>query len=301
MSTQQNNADIIARKGYLAVVNSEKLKQQMAASLTDSDPAAVRRIVAFMANAAMKTPQLYRCEAQSIMKVMLDCCTLGIEPNGRDAHVIPYRTKNGDIAQLLIDYKGMITLAMKSERIRSIRAEVVCENDLFRWTNGKVEHSIEWKKPRGDMYAVYATALYKDGTEETAVLTKEEVDSVRARSRSGNNGPWVTDYNEMAKKTAVRRLSKYLPLSPSAVAAVEYDNDQYDLDNARVIPVSTAAPKANADELAAALSGGASVVDAEPMAEPADAEPERPNPKKEIRKSDDLGLDVKEPYRDPNE
>ena len=192
MSTQQNNALVIARKEYLAVVNNEKLKQQMAASLTDSDPAAVRRIVAFMANAAMKTPQLYRCDSQSIMKVMLDCCTLGIEPNGRDAHVIPYRTKNGDIAQLLIDYKGMITLAMKSERIRSIRAEVVCENDLFRWTNGKVEHSIEWKKPRGDMYAVYATALYKDGTEETAVLTKEEVDSVRARSRSGNNGPWVT-------------------------------------------------------------------------------------------------------------
>lgn len=295
MSTQQNNAVVIARKEYLAVVNNEKLKQQMAASLTDSDPSAVRRIVAFMANAAMKTPQLYRCDSQSIMKVMLDCCTLGIEPNGRDAHVIPY----GSTATLIIDYKGMITLAMKSERIRSIRAEVVCENDDFEWHNGKVEHRINWKKPRGEMCAAYAVATFKDGTDICSVLTKDEVDAIRRRSRSGNSGPWVTDYNEMAKKSCCRRLSKFLPLSPAAAALVDYDNAEY--DDTRAAPMPTAAPKANADELAAALSGGASVVDAEPMDDPADAEPERPNPKKESRKSDDLGLDVKEPYRDPNE
>lgn len=258
----RNEAALAARKEYLSVVNSEKLAQQMAASLSENDPTAVRRIVAFMANAAMKTPGLYQCDKMSVMKVMLDCCTLGIEPNGRDAHVIPY----GTTAQLIVDYKGMITLALKSERISSIRSEVVCENDEFSWHNGRIEHTIDWKRPRGNMCAVYAVARYKDGTEECAVLTKEEVDAVRRRSRSGKSGPWVTDYNEMSKKTCVRRLSKYLPLSPAAAAAVAYDDQQYDMEHP-VVP--TAAPKANADALADALSGGA---EAMPEAEVSEAE-----------------------------
>ena len=58
-----------------------------------------------------------------------------------------------------------------------------------------------------------------------AVLTKDEIDGIRKRSRSGNNGPWVTDYNEMAKKTAFRRLAKWLPLSAEFRDAVEKDDD----------------------------------------------------------------------------
>ncbi len=249
------------RKTYLATVNSEKLAAQMTASLSDQDQATVRRIVAFMANAAMKTPALYSCDKQSIMKVMLDCCTLGIEPNGRDAHVIPYNNRDGASAQLIIDYKGMITLATKSERIASIRAEVVCANDDFDWCNGHITHHINWKSPRGDMVAVYAIALFKDGHEETAVLQKHEVDAVRKRSRASNSGPWVTDYNEMAKKTAVRRLSKYLPLSPAATAAIAYDDQQYDLT--ATPPTSTAVKKESADELVDALVVDAETVTAE--------------------------------------
>lgn len=257
------NTAIAQRNAYLGVVKSETLAKQMAQSLMDSDPAKVKRIAAYMANAALKSPSLYGANKDSIIKVMLDCCANGIEPNGRDAYVLPYKTKFGTVAQLIVSYQGMITLAMKSERIASIRAEVVCEHDDFAWTNGEITHHIDWKKPRGPMVAVYAEATYKDGHKQTTVLTKEEVDKTRARSKAKDGGPWVTDYEEMAKKTAVRRLAKYLPLSPDAVAAIQTDDEQFDFKGGEVINAAPA--KVNADELADALVSSSEVEGVEAM------------------------------------
>lgn len=251
-TTNQTTA-VTPQKQYLSIVKSEGLAKQMAASLMDNDPTKVKRIAAYMANAAIKTPALYNANKDSIIKVMLDCCSLGIEPNGRDAYVLPYRGRDGMQAQLIVSYMGMITLAMKSERIANIRAEVVHEKDFFEWEDGRIRHKIYWLKPRGEMVAVYAEASYKDGTKQNVVLTKEEVDKTRARSRAGNNGPWVTDYNEMAKKTAVRRLAKYLPLSPDAVASIQKDDEQFDFSSQQQ-PLPQAAPKVNADDLVDALA-----------------------------------------------
>ena len=239
---------------YLAVVKSEGLAKQMAQSVMDNDPQFVKRVCAYMANAALKAPTLYNANKDSIIKVMLDCCAFGIEPNGRDAYVLPYKSRYGTQAQLIISYQGYITLAMKSERISSIRSELVCENDQFSWHNGHIEHTIDWLKPRGEMVAVYAVALWKDGHEDVAVLTKAECDATRARSRAKDSGPWVTDYGEMCRKTSVRRLAKYLPLSPAAVAAIAADDEQFEFNgqpHADVVP--HAADKVDADTLAAAL------------------------------------------------
>lgn len=259
MSDTQTNKAVALRQNYLSLVNNEKLAKQMESSLLDADPGAVRRIAAYMANAAMKQPSLYNCDKNSIMKVMLDACSLGIEPNGRDAHVIPY----GTTATLIVDYKGLITLATKSERISSIDAEVVCENDSFEWHNGEINHGINWKKPRGEACAVYAIARFKDGTTKSAVMTMEEVEGIRRRSRAGKSGPWVTDFNEMAKKTAVRRLSKYLPLSPSAAAVVAYDQEQEfaPIQNDVAVAREKQSPDALADALVAEAE--ATVVEAE--------------------------------------
>ena len=262
VATQQTKAVAKTNKEkFVSLVKSETLNKQMLASVYDNDPITVRRIGALMLNAAVKSPSLYDATQPSVMKVLLDCCAYGIEPNGRDAHVLPYRNrKTGTVeAQLMIDYKGMITLAAKSERVSSVFAEVVCKNDTFTWKNGVIDHEVNFFEERGDMIGVYAVATMKDGAKITQVLSKNEVDATRSRSRSKDSGPWVTDYNEMAKKSAVRRLSKYLPLSPSAVAAIEAD-DEHNFDFSQQQSVSaetTARRKQSADAIINTLAAEA--------------------------------------------
>lgn len=251
---------------FKSLVHSKQVTEQMVASLADNDPQTVRRICAYVANAAMKTPQLFDCTKNSIVNAMLKCCAFGIEPNGWDAHILPY----GKEATLVIDYKGFITLAQKSERISNVRAELVCQNDEFDYYNGRVSHRINFFKPRGEIIGAYAVATYKDGTEQSAVLSKEEIDKVRNMSRARNAAAWTTHYGEMAKKTAVRRLAKMLPLSHAAVAAIQYDDENnYNVE----APAPKAVAKQDPDALAAALAGGDITMDELPPSEEAVATP----------------------------
>jgi recombination protein RecT len=184
--------------------------------------------------ALTRTPKLADCTQESLMKCLLDLSAFGLEPDGRRAHLIPYK----DQCTLVIDWKGLAELAMRSGIIAKLHADIVCENDAFEYDLGEVvRHSVNWKAPRAAMYAAYALAVTKDGAKFCAVLTKEEIDGIRGRSRSGNNGPWVTDYNEMAKKTAFRRLAKWLPLSAEFRDAQDKDEEPMEREiQAAVVP-----------------------------------------------------------------
>lgn len=172
--------------------------------------------------AISRTPKLLDCTQESLLRCLLDLSALGLEPDGRRAHLIPY----GKDCTLIIDWKGLAELAMRSGVIAKLHADIVCENDVFDYNLGEiVKHAVDFKHPRGAMYAAYAMAQTKDGPVFVAVLTKEEIDGIRKRSRAGNSGPWVSDYNEMAKKTAFRRLAKWLPLSAEFRDAIEKDGD----------------------------------------------------------------------------
>ena len=185
-----------------------------------------------------KTPKLGDCDPASFFAAMLTLTQLGIEPDGRRAHLIPY----GKTVQLILDYKGIAELVMRSGIVSTLHADVVCENDEFQADKGQIVfHRVDYRKPRGEVYAVYAICRFKDGAEKTDVMTRDEVESVRARSRAGKAGPWVTDWNEMAKKTVFRRLSKWLPLSPDVQQAIESGDDG-------IIPAETvAAPRRISD------------------------------------------------------
>lgn len=170
--------------------------------------------------AALQTSDGRTSLAQQFMK----CAELGIEPDGRRAYLIPYKN---DI-QLIIDYKGIAELAMRSGKISNIHADKVCENDEFEYNVGSIEkHRIDFKKDRGKAYAYYAIVTFKDGTKKCEVMSKAEIDGIRRRSKSANNGPWVTDYDEMAKKTVFRRLSKWLPLSPEMQRVLDIDDEDF--------------------------------------------------------------------------
>ncbi len=244
---------------YKALVKSDAVAAQMSSALDRADPNRVQRIIGLMLNAGVKSPLLYASSRESVLKVMMDCVAYGIEPNGRDAYVIPYKSKGGVQAQLIISYMGMITLCHKSERIAKVEAEVVRRGDTFTWRNGEVDHTIDWfDDNRGGMAAVYAKCTYKDGNKHYAILTAKEVEAIRLRSKSPNEGPWATDYEEMAKKTAVRRLSKYLPLSPDAAAAIAAEEDYVDAEDVRTAPMRK---RASASEILADVAPVSAIED----------------------------------------
>ena len=91
---------------------------------------------------------------------------------------------------------------------------------------------------RGNVVAVYAEVEFKNGTAKAEVMTREEVEKIRADSKAGKNGPWVNHWNEMAKKTVFRRLAKWLPLSPEIRESMEKDDESQFSNMKRVQPAA---------------------------------------------------------------
>lgn len=186
------------------------------------------RFVRIAILATTRTPKLQECDSKSLFNHLITLSSLGIEPDGRRAHLIPFwnAKRNVTEVQLIIDYKGIAELIMRSGMVSFIHADVICENDEFEYDRGEVKrHKVNLRQPRGKMYGAYVIVRMKDGGEKSEVMSKDEIDAIRARSKSGKSGPWCTDYNEMAKKTVFRRASKWLSLSPEIRDAVEADDD----------------------------------------------------------------------------
>ena len=205
------------------IIESDEFKRQMGLALPKHlTPDRMARVAVTL---LIKTPALAQCSPASFLLAMMTCSALGLEPDGRRAHLIPY----GKDVQLIVDYKGIVELVLRSGQVSKIHADVVCENDHFDVDRGEiVAHKIDYRKPRGEPFAAYSIVRFKDGAEKCEVMTAEEIDAVRSRSRAGKSGPWVTDWREMAKKTVFRRMSKWLPLSAEIRDAVESDDDQFD-------------------------------------------------------------------------
>ena len=252
MTTAVQEAPKKEAKTIRQLIESDEFKGQLSKALPRHLSA--DRFIRVAITAMMRTPKLAECTQASLFNSMLTLSQLGLEPDGRRAHLIPYanRKTNTFECQLIVDYKGLVELVMRGGDVSNIHADVVCENDVFEYNMGQiVTHKIDFKKPRGKVYAVYAMARYKDSAEpKCEVMTLEEVDAIRARSRASESGPWVTDYNEMAKKTVFRRLSKWLPQSAELAQALEHDGDRIDPTGAIDVPSVDVTPAKAAEVLA---------------------------------------------------
>ena len=159
-------------------------------------------------------PKLLECAVPSLMGAVMQAVQLGLEP-GLLGHcyILPYKRE----ATFVIGYKGMIDLARRSGHIQSIYAHAVHENDEFEYELGlhpKLEHKPSHGE-RGAFIGAYAVAHFKDGGYQMEFMPKSEIEKRRKRSATANSSysPWSSDYEEMAKKTVVRYMFKYLPIS----------------------------------------------------------------------------------------
>lgn len=172
---------------------------------------------------------LKQCTMPSLAGAIMQAAMLGLEPSSLGhCYFVPFRNNktNEYEVQFIIGYKGMIDLAWRTGEIESIIAREVCENDHFKFELGleeSIEHSFDLRKDRGKAYAYYAVAKYKGGGHTIMVMSKSDIEKHKARSKAAKNGPWVTDYDEMAKKTVIRAMFKYLPISVEVAQHIESD------------------------------------------------------------------------------
>lgn len=188
------------------------------------------RMLRIAMGALRTTPALMDATVESLMGGVMLCAQVGLEPNTPMGHayLIPFKNKkqNRTDVQVIFGYKGLIDLARRSGQIVSLSAQAVRENDHFDFAYGlneRLEH-IPAKENRGDVIAVYAVAKLKDGGHQFEVMYRSQIDEVMRKSQSkGNFGPWKDHFEEMARKTAIRRLFKYLPVSIEIARAVQVD------------------------------------------------------------------------------
>ena len=186
------------------------------------------RLVRLAVAAISRTPKLAECTPQSVLASVFVAGRLGLEPDGvlGGAYLVPF----GRECQLIIGYRGLVDLAIRSGKVRSVVSRVVHAKDKFRVTLGlddSIKHVPTDDEDPGLWTHVYAVATLADGTRQFEVMSRRQVLAIREKSRAKNNGPWANieaeDGKEMARKTVVKRLAKSLPLSTEFAAALALD------------------------------------------------------------------------------
>lgn len=182
------------------------------------------RFTRIVLTALSSNPKLQACTPMSFMGAMMQAAQLGVEPNTPlgQAYLIPY----GGVCQFQLGYKGLIDLAYRSGEVSSIQAHAVHENDTFTYEYGlepKLRH-VPAQTDRGPVTFYYAVLKLKNGGVGFEVMSREDVEKfAMKKSKAYRNGPWQTDFDEMAKKTVLKKVLKYAPLKTEFARAVASD------------------------------------------------------------------------------
>jgi recombination protein RecT len=213
------------------------------------------RIIKTMLVAANRNPALLECTQASILETINRAAELGLDLSGTlgEAYPVPFNNKikvpngNGGTTdkwvkqcQLIIGYRGLEKLAWQSGEVKMIDAEVVYENDHFIFKKG-FDPVLEWEPCRGDRgkpVGAYACIITKNEGRMARFMTVADIEKIRAGAQSKDSPAWRNHWDEMARKTVLRRTMKDAPLSTEKlVAAMEQDDNDYNLTN--VLEAST--------------------------------------------------------------
>lgn len=247
------------------LMNEQARTQLEAVAAKHMNPERMMRVVA---NAIRTTPKLQQCDPMSFLGALMQCAALGLEPNTilGHAYMIPFdrnkkiKSKNDQgreveqwvkvaEVQLVIGYKGLIDLARRSGHITSLSANIhYADDELWEYEEGTEAKLRHRPGPlEGDKKHAYAIAKFKDGGHAYVVLPWSHIIKIRDASQGYQTAkkagklaetPWVKHEDEMAKKTAIRALAKYLPLSVEFMGAMEIDETKADYRAFAMDPVA---------------------------------------------------------------
>lgn len=272
------------------ILQSESFQRELSAVIAETTTP--KRMVRICLNNLMRKKELGECVQQSFFSCVLELAGYGLEPDGRHAHLIPRwnnREKHYECT-FVIDYKGYVLLAFRSGAVKRIYATVVHSGDIFRLDRGEVLQHVPWawrtddQRPEepGKIVGVWASVELL-GSQSTLydVMTTEEVEAVRFRSPAAMAGPWVTDWAEMAKKTVFRRLTKWVPISPTFMDASAGDDAQNFDFRSDTAPAIEASPRPRIELAQQAMSEFSAMMDAAESPEMVEADTQVSEPSTE--------------------
>jgi recombination protein RecT len=173
-------------------------------------------------------PELLNADRRSLIGACMKAAQDGLLLDGREAAPVIFNTKEGKKVQYMPMVGGILKKIRNSGELASISAQVVYDKDHFEYElgdNESITHKPFLGEERGKQIAVYAVAKTKDGAIYREVMSVADVEKVRAASRAGKFGPWVDWWDEMAKKTVIRRMAKRLPSSADLDSVLQADNE----------------------------------------------------------------------------
>lgn len=198
--------------------NQAAVKQQLQMALPKH--LTVDRLLRVAMTSIQRNPKLLECTQESLLACVMTCAQLGLEPDQflGQAYLVPFKNNKKGVmeCQLIPGYRGYIALARRSGEVQTVSSQVVYEKDHFDFVYGiddKLEHRPNLNGDRGKPIGAYAIFKYKDGGYSFDFMPEAEIQKVRERSKSKDDGPWVTDTDEMRKKTVIKRHSKLAPMS----------------------------------------------------------------------------------------
>ncbi len=220
-----------------------KLEPQFKAAL----PAQIspERFIRIAQTAVSTNPDLVRANRQSLFASLMKCAQDGLLPDGREAALVIYNTKAaGPVAQYMPMVGGIMKKVRNSGEISSWSLQVVKEHDEFEIQMGDQEQI--YHRPalssRGKTIGAYSIVTFKNGDKSREYMSVDEIESIRARSRAKDRGPWATDYDEMCKKTVARRHSKKLPMSTDLQNLWHQDDEQFEFRDDKSVNEEKARP-----------------------------------------------------------
>lgn len=203
-----------------------KMSGEFKAALPPQIP--VDKFIRTTLTAISMNPGLLQADRKSLLGSAMKAAQDGLLLDGREAAPVLFNTKSGPIVQYMPMVGGILKKMRNSGELASIGAHVVYDRDLFEYELGddeRIVHKPHLGTDRGNPIAVYAIAKTKDGAIYREVMSVADVEKVRAASRAANNGPWVQWWDEMARKTVIRRIAKRLPSSADLDQVLASDNE----------------------------------------------------------------------------
>ena len=218
-------------ENYAVVLADQKIKN---AFLQVADEATYTREIIFAKQIFDSSDYLKKCDPNSIRNAIFNVALVGatLNPALHQAYLVPRKGK----ACLDISYRGLVKIATESGGVLDVDATVVHEKDTFYYEQGlepKLQHIPFLDGDPGKLTFVYAKALlppFPPGIQKFIVLSAKEIEKIKKTSAAAS-GPWLEWEEEMARKTAVKKLYKLLPQSDRMSTAVSVINEHEGLAN----------------------------------------------------------------------
>ena len=207
-----NNTQLTKVDAFKSIVNTKEMVRRLSSACGTKE--AAFQFMASMLDLYEGDDYLQNCDPQKVVMECIKAASLNL-PLVKSlgyAYVVPYK----NVPTFTIGYKGYIQLALRSGQYRRLNADCVYEGEeiTFDRLSGALHISGEKTSDKAVGYFAYFQLI--NGFEKALYMTVEKIDAYAkkySKSYSSNSSPWKTEFDAMAKKTVIRKILKYGPMS----------------------------------------------------------------------------------------